>query len=111
MPASNNSHGLLASQLCHPTCPPTPGLCPDAAVDGPWIVTRAQPDADADVAALRAAGITARAIPCIERVALPWPDVEFGMVMITSPFGAEQLLNAWPHFELKPLVAAMAPAT
>jgi len=81
-----------------------------------WVLTRAQPDADADAAALRAVGITARAVACIERVALGWPDwrtaAQRQVVLISSPFSATQLAQAWPTLPTpRPTVAAMAPLT
>src|SRR4051812_28227530 len=78
-------------------------------------MTRAQPDADADVATLRAAGVKAIAVPCIERVALPWPAWNPEgpkVILVSSSFGALQLVQAWPTLsEPRPIVAAMAPAT
>ncbi len=80
-----------------------------------WVVTRAQPDADDDVAALRAIGVPAVAVPCIERVALPWPQWNPPgprVVLVTSVFGAKALVKAWPTLaEPRPKVAAMAPST
>ncbi len=79
-------------------------------------MTRTQPDADADAAALRAVGITAVAVPCIERVALPWPQwspaTARQVILVSSPFSATQLINAWPDIPApRPKVAAMAPIT
>lgn len=81
-----------------------------------WVLTRAQPDADADAAALRAEGITALAVPCIERVALAWPKwhptAQHPVILISSPFAGVQLAQAWPSIPSpKPKVAAMAPIT
>ena len=81
-----------------------------------WVLTRAQPDADADAAALRARGLTALAVPCIERVALPWPQWRTAtarqVILISSPFAATQLALAWPTLPTpRPRVAAMAPIT
>jgi uroporphyrinogen-III synthase len=81
-----------------------------------WVLTRAQPDADADVAALRAEGITAQAVPCIERVALKWPNWQpitaHRVILVSSPFAGVQLVHAWPSLPLpRPKVAAMAPIT
>jgi uroporphyrinogen-III synthase len=80
-----------------------------------WVITRALPDADADVAALRAVGVAATAVPCIERVPLPWPDWQPEaprLVLVTSPFAATQLIDAWPKLPApRPRIAAMAPAT
>ncbi len=77
-----------------------------------WVITRAQPDADADAKALRDAGFDAIAVPCIERVALPWPawpsTGKPRVVFVTSPFAARQLAAAWP---IDARVAAMAPIT
>lgn len=77
-----------------------------------WVITRAQPDADADAKALRDAGFDAIAVPCIERVPLPWPDWpqahEERVIFVTSPFAAMQLIAAWPQ---PARVAAMAPIT
>lgn len=77
-----------------------------------WVLTRAQPDADSDVAAMKARGLRAIAVPCIERVALPWPSTSPQLIFITSPYAATQLIEAWPSLpEPKPRVAAMAPIT
>lgn len=77
-----------------------------------WVITRAQPDADADAQALRDAGFDAIAVPCIERVPLPWPAwspaARPRVVFVTSPFAAKQLIAAWP---IDADVAAMAPIT
>lgn len=82
------------------------------AVSRTWVITRAQPDADADASALRAAGFEAVAVPCIERVALPWPawppTGRPRVVFVTSPFAGRQLVQAWP---LDATVAALAPIT
>ncbi len=81
-----------------------------------WVVTRAQPDADADAKALRALGLTALTVPCIERVALSWPAWHPGaarqVILVSSPFAAIQLALAWPALRHpRPAVAAMAPIT
>lgn len=85
------------------------------AVDPVWLITRAQPEADEDVAALRAVGSTAIALPCIERVALPWPEWKPEgprVIVVSSSFGAQALAQVWRRLpEPKPAVAAMAPAT
>jgi len=85
-------------------------------VSSTWVLTRAQPDADADVAAMQARGLRAIAVPCIERVALPWPrwspPMPRKLVFVTSPYAATRLVEAWPQLPVpKPSVAAMAPIT
>jgi uroporphyrinogen-III synthase len=84
-------------------------------VDPVWVMTRAQPEADEDVAALRAVGVAAISVPCIEQVALPWPEWRPEgprVILVSSPFGAQQLTRVWPRLpEPKPAVAAMAPTT
>lgn len=97
-----------------------------------WIVTREWSDAEPLVQALRDGGLRARALPCIERTALPWPDdlappasrgpagLEAGatptIVLCTSPFAASLLIARWPRLVgaagAAPLTcAAVAPVT
>lgn len=68
-----------------------------------WIVTREGGDAEQTVLALQARGLRARALPCIEREVLPWPDTltpehdGAGTLMLcTSPFAARLLIERWP---------------
>lgn len=93
----------------------------------PWIVTRERGDAEALAQSLRAAGLVARALPCIERTPLPWPaalaplprgdaDTAATVVLCTSPFAAALVIARWPTLVLAahgaPLwCAATAPAT
>lgn len=81
-----------------------------------WLITRPLEDALPMVEALSAKGVAARAVPCIERVALPWPawaDQQPGtarVVMITS--GAVVPRLAQRRAELAGVtLAALAPAT
>lgn len=93
----------------------------------PWIVTRERGDAEALAQSLRAAGLVARALPCIERTPLPWPAAlaplpgdkdsdATTVVLCTSPFAAALVIARWPVLveaaRGAPLwCAATAPAT
>ena len=88
-----------------------------------WIVTREGSDAEQSAQALRARGLRARCLPCIEREALPWPpalaprrDAAGTLIMCTSPFAARLVIARWPALREAagdtPLsCAATAPAT
>jgi uroporphyrinogen-III synthase len=79
----------------------------------PWAITRAEPDASRVCDELRAAGVVAVAVPCIERVpceVVPWRPSAHRVVVLTSAGTVEALgqriIDAAPDE-----VAALAPAT
>jgi uroporphyrinogen-III synthase len=83
----------------------------------PWLVTRALEEATPLVERLERAGVSAAALPCIERRAIEWapdPRVWSGrrtIFMVTSPYGARRLVDCWAEIKGHGAVAALTPAT
>jgi uroporphyrinogen-III synthase len=83
----------------------------------PWLVTRALEEATPLVERLERMGVSAAALPCIERRAIAWtpdPSVWAGrrtIFMVTSPYGARRLVDCWPQIKGHGVVAALTPAT
>lgn len=79
-----------------------------------WLLTRAADDAAEDVAALRAHGVAAVSLPCVEFSALPWPTWPAHpgtpLFVLTSRRAAQALLESGEDLSQVRL-AATAPAT
>lgn len=79
----------------------------------PWAITRAEPDARRVCDELRAAGVEAVALPCIERVPCPvppWRPSAHRVVVLTSAATVDALGSALEATEPHE-VAALSPAT
>lgn len=79
----------------------------------PWAITRADADARRVTEALRAAGVDAFALPCIERALLPvprWRPEGHRVVVLTSPSAVDAVAAVLPSVRPDEL-AAIAPTT
>jgi uroporphyrinogen-III synthase len=82
-----------------------------------WLITRPLDEALPLVEALKARGVPAHALPCIERLPRPfpeWPPAEATtpVLLVTSGALVPQVAERWPHLAARGVVvAAMAPST